>query len=450
MFEGCTPTRPDMKSTQHSIQNGQSPMNTKLHRLFSLIALLAVSFAVPVTSLAIDSGSDGSDGALSFPASAGTIVFDPVALGLDPDGDLIFHFTTIDIPSGTTVRLTSNEMGEGRPVIWLATGDVTIDGVLNLDGSTGHALNATTQVRAAAGAGGYVGGLGQSTTGPATAGNGPGGGMPLAGSRGAGGGHRDRGFRDQQTSDFGGIAYGNRFQLPPTGGSGGSGGSLISGVSAAGGGGGGGSITIASSGSIIFSSTADIFARGGNGGSAPQIQAYLGGGGAGGSVRLVADVISGAPDIDVRGGFGVGNSTLNRGGHGWIRIEALTPTFMSTADLDPLASYGHPGPILLPASAPQVRVTQVGTDLVTNPSTGSFETPDVTIDEAVPVTITLEANRVPIGTTISVTVRAEDGATVNLTSTPLAGTFETSTATAGPVTLPHGFTRFTVHATFSP
>jgi len=65
--------------------------------------------------------------------------------------------------------------------------------------------------------------------------------------------------------------------------------------------------------------------------------------------------------------------------------------------------------------------------------------PDVTIDEAGPVTLTIEANNIPLGTTVNLVVRAEDTTTVVLTSTPLTGTFETSTATAGPVTLQHGF-----------
>src|SRR5690606_19030632 len=72
---------------------------------------------------ALDSGSDGSDGALVFEADAGVVEFNPQALGLDEDGDGVFHFTTITVPAGTTIRLGAGILGEGRPVVWLATGD---------------------------------------------------------------------------------------------------------------------------------------------------------------------------------------------------------------------------------------------------------------------------------------------------------------------------------------
>ena len=45
---------------------------------------------------------------------------------LDPDGDNIYHFTTIAIPSGTTIRVANGI--SNRPLVWLASGLVTIDG----------------------------------------------------------------------------------------------------------------------------------------------------------------------------------------------------------------------------------------------------------------------------------------------------------------------------------
>ena len=83
-----------------------------------------------------DSGSDGSEGALSL-TTPGTVVFDPVALGLDPDGDGIFHFTTITVDAGVTVRLESPTVT--KPVFWLATGAVVIDGTIDMNGGAGQA-----------------------------------------------------------------------------------------------------------------------------------------------------------------------------------------------------------------------------------------------------------------------------------------------------------------------
>src|SRR5262249_39342331 len=74
-----------------------------------------------------DSGSKGTDGPLSL-TTPGTIVFDPRAFSppLDPDGDNIYHFTTITIGAGVTVRLADSHVH--GPVFWLASGTVQIDG----------------------------------------------------------------------------------------------------------------------------------------------------------------------------------------------------------------------------------------------------------------------------------------------------------------------------------
>ena len=81
--------------------------------------------------------------------------------------------------------------------------------------------------------------------------------------------------------------------------------------------------------------------------------------------------------------------------------------------------------------------------------TGSYVTPDVTLDNATTVTIQLEGSKVPVGTIVKVTLTPETGAIQTVDSTPLAGTFESSTATAT-VTLPHGFSRFSVQASWTP
>ena len=67
--------------------------------LVAMVFLTASSVHAQFTS-----GSNGSDGMLPL-TTPETIIFDPRALGLDKDGDNIYHFTTITIAQGVTVRL---------------------------------------------------------------------------------------------------------------------------------------------------------------------------------------------------------------------------------------------------------------------------------------------------------------------------------------------------------
>ena len=61
----------------------------------------------------------------------------------------------------------------------------------------------------------------------------------------------------------------------------------------------------------------------------------------------------------------------------------------------------------------------------------------------------LEANFVPVGTTITVRVAPTVGPAVTVISTPLAGTFALSTATAD-ITFPPGDSEVTLLADFAP
>src|SRR5688572_6019017 len=97
-------------------------------RVFLTAALVAAGAQPAAAQGTYDSGSNGSDGALTFPAGV-TVDFDPAAFtpALDPDGDYVFHFTTITIPAGTTVKLRTRVFTtEGRPIVWLASGAVSI------------------------------------------------------------------------------------------------------------------------------------------------------------------------------------------------------------------------------------------------------------------------------------------------------------------------------------
>ena len=119
----------------------------------------------------------------------GEVLFDPRDFSppLDPDGDGVYHFTTINVGPGVIVKLKAVPLGL-QPVVWLAEGDVVINGVLDLNGEDGHSEGVTTLNTAAiGGAGGHEEGRGARAGLSATPGLGPGGGV--AALRGGGAGH---------------------------------------------------------------------------------------------------------------------------------------------------------------------------------------------------------------------------------------------------------------------
>lgn len=411
-------------------------------------AALLLSAPALAQELAFESGSNGSDGALAFPENAGVIDFDPATDGLDPDHDGVYHFTTITVPTGTTVRLRAGILGQARPVVWLASGPVVIAGEVNLDGehagyNTGVAEFST--IPAEPGAGGYEGGAASTEPRPTNPGSGPGGGGALNNRNGGGGGHGTSGRGGQEP----GPAYGNKFLLPLTGGSGGGSGGLNTtygyyGLRA---GAGGGALLLASSARITI--TGVLSDNGGNGSYNAQTRHLRGGGGAGGGLRLIAPQIEGGGLVRARGGVGYGSG--DSGGAGRIRLEAFGIDVR--AEPTQAVTTGRPAPVFLPANAPRVRVSEIGGVAVAADPKGSFVVPDAVINATTPVSITLLANNVPPGTTVTVRVMPEgagSGAVLNLVSGPLTGTLAESTATIDAVSLPHGFTRFHVSATWSP
>ncbi len=81
-----------------------------------------------VTAVSAQTFSSGSNGALgAFAPGANT------AVALPPDG--ILNYTTVTIPAGVIVTFTPN--AANTPVTMLATGDVSIAGTVNLDGTKG-------------------------------------------------------------------------------------------------------------------------------------------------------------------------------------------------------------------------------------------------------------------------------------------------------------------------
>lgn len=384
--------------------------------LLSSAAMFAQSF---------NSGSTGVDGPLNL-TTPGTITFDPGTISGHHTGDSTFNFTTINIGSGVTVKLSSQLIN--GPVFWLAQGAVTIAGVVDLSGDAGGPSSEVPSGRVPnyAGAGGYSGGLSgnQATTNP-TAGNGPGGGKGAVSGAGK----------------VGATFTANQFLVPLIGGSGGGGGvgNYTPTLYGCGGGAGGGALLIASS--TATSLTGTITA---NGGSACPTSNSAGGGGGGGSIRLAASLISGQGTLSVLGG---NQGSAFPGDNGVIRLEAFQNTYTGT--LSGPMFFATPFGVFLPPNPPPVlRVVSVGGSPVSQPPSDTFTVPDVNVNSSAPLAVVIQGQNIPIGTVVTLFITSENGPDQTLLSTALAGSVQNSTATAS-VTLPSGFSRGFVTATWT-
>lgn len=260
-------------------------------------AVLLIASATSLFGQSFNAGSNGSLGALDIGPGGDTS--NPHVLNMPPDG--IFHFTTIRVASGWTLRFVRNALN--TPVYLLATGDVLIQGDVDVNGST------TTQTTGGAGGpGGFDGGT------PLGAGKGPGAGSPGDGANtvtGAGIGAYAPLLDAKQVSANNGIPYGSPLLIPMVGGSGGGGNPQ------GGGGGGGGAILIGSNTRIEVTGT--VTARGGFGFRANAVL-FDTGFGSGGAIRLVAPVVAGGGILAVHG---AGNATTNPGR---IRVDTIDRT----------------------------------------------------------------------------------------------------------------------------
>lgn len=339
----------------------------------------------------------------------GTGVYDPNMWAV------VFHYTTISVSSSRTVRFSNHP--SGAPVVWLASGNVSITGMVDLAGTSAAPYNR-------GGPGGFDGGAqGPGAGGPgefASAGFGPGGGL--------------RGSTGQGTGSYGTIGasrpansvYGNASIFPLIGGSGGGGHSS----SASRGGHGGGAITIASSGNITLNGT--VQANGQSFGSSSWNYSS----GSGGAIRLVGNEITGAGRLNAFGGSSAGSGRIRV--EGWvISLFQGSPSFVSSAP--------H-GDVFPPATAPSLELVSVDSVAAAADPVAGVQSVDATINNGGPVTVAIAGHNVPLGTTVRVLViPALYSERFEVTSTALAGTLENSTATAT-VTLPPGSSEIQLRA----
>jgi hypothetical protein len=194
-----------------------------------------------------------------------------------------------------------------------------------------------------------------------------------------------------------------------------------------------------------------LFAQGGNGAlkSVGLAQNVASGCGAGGAIRLIANsIVTNGALLDVRSGCGSG---IFAGGLGRVRLE----TFQQSGGFGPggitTTSQGLPGKVLPDSASPAVHIVSIGgVSVPPTPQATYFNVPDVTVNPNLPnpITVALQANNVPLGTALAVSVITEGVATrATFNSTALTGTLASSTATAN-LTLPPGTSVLTATATF--
>jgi hypothetical protein len=447
------------------IAMSKTPSLPSQFRPFMLLLALGAALVAP-GAFAFDSGSTGADGALAPTVNT--------TIALPPSG--ILNYTTINIPTGVTVRFTKNALN--TPVYLLASGNVTIAGSIDINGTSGansgtsgDGLQADDGLPGVGGPGGFDGGRGGRDDLAQTpsiirggAGLGPGGGR--GGIEGAdsctqgalyqkyvGGsaGYEVAGnaTHSRICGNLGiplvsaGVAYGSPILQPLIGGSGGGGGRGGTNYPGSGGGGGGGALLIASSGTFTLSGS--INAAGGNSGDTGGTGfGGPGGGGSGGAVRVMATTVAGAGRISAAAGCTNARSSqvayIDRfdcyyygASAGRIRIEGDSITYTGTTTPTYVADV--PGPVFL-ASLPSLRIASVaGTAVPANP-TGNA---DVVLpaDVVNPVTIAFTTANVPTGNTVLFKLIPAYGPPTEVLSPAITGTTASGT-TSVQVSLPQG------------
>lgn len=383
-------------------------------------SVLVLLFAISVAKAAIVvPGADGSDGALIITentqidlslattgawddAGSGTGVYDSNKWAV------VFKYSSVVVSNGATITFANHP--SRAPVVWLVSGDVTIDGTVNLNGQSYK----TAPVHAEPGPGGFRGAVGTYSSGAySSAGFGIGGGQQ-SGASGAAGSYGTAG-------GSGPSAYGNQSLLPLIGGSGGGGDDDFSG----GGGAGGGALLIASMQSVSVNGS--VLANGGAGRNVGYSAYDETGGGSGGGIRIVCDTLEGAGVLEVEGGYG-----YKTGGLGRTRLERVvndntininSETTLSLLTLQPGAS----AMVWPPSDAPTAKIISIGGGAAPGDPLASFGThgADVVVAKTNTVQVVVETSNV------------ETSSVVVVRSTPrFNSSYSTANATVAEVVTP--------------
>ena len=349
------------------------------------VAVLAVVASAAASSLhaqLVVPYADGSDGALvisngtvidlsqavtgnwtNTSGSPGKGVYDPTQWAV------VFKYSSVEIAAGATVNFANHPTH--APVVWLVSGDVTINGNVGLNG---QGADQESNRLPEPGPGGYRGGGGP--TWGTGSGFGPGGGV----GNGAYGSYTG--------------SYGNPQIIPLIGGSGGSG----FGGWSVNGGAGGGAILIAATGTITV-----------NG----HCEAVGGGNGSGGAIRLVANQITGT-------GYLIASAS------GRIRLEANSPSgALYLVPATQMVTPSNPATIFPDANTPTVTVLNIAglpapADPKSSMSVGTG-TADLTVASTAEVTIQLQTRNFPTTGTVTVYIKPRNRDQTTLTATYVSG-----------------------------
>lgn len=129
----------------------------RIHSLTLMMILAVLLLPIGNVFAVFDSGSTGANGAfppVTVPAgtdsiqlnlNSGVVTFSPggetASLPNTPGGgfsDGILHFTTFDLPAGVTLTLSRNNLN--TPIFILTTGDVNVDGSIDISGQGGAGI----------------------------------------------------------------------------------------------------------------------------------------------------------------------------------------------------------------------------------------------------------------------------------------------------------------------
>lgn len=376
------------------------------------VFLLFLSFAIAPESAFSDitvQGANGSDNALNL--SANTVIdLGQAVLGNWDDNNaanagkgiydsnkwaVVFKYSSVTI--GPNAVVTFKNHPSRAPVVWLVSGDVVINGRLDLSGQA----QVNVPLNAEPGPGGFRGGSGFVSI-PASGGSGFGiGGGAVQVNRGDNS-SLPTGATYGTLGGNGTPLYGNPSLLPLIGGSGGSGtDSHGDGYVGHGGGAGGGAILIAAQGSIAVGGV--IQANGGNGKNPVEDnERYSSGCGSGGGIRLVCSKLQGIGQLLALPGTPTGwpgTERASSGGLGRIRIERFSNANQLRVVPDPSVvdlTDGSSALLWPPSGAPSVRVVSVGgTNAPVDPRAG-FATvgADVTLPLVASTQVVVETTNV--------------------------------------------------------
>lgn len=349
-----------------------------------LSLLCAVAFAPAAKAQLTIPGSDGSDGTF-FPLETNVVIdLSQAVPGTwnQPSSQpgkgvydankwvIVFKYRNIVIPQGYTVTFKNHP--SRAPVIWLATNNVNIDGVVDLSGQ----LLESNGLREP-GPGGFRGGANTQVGLLRGAGFGPGGGFDVVAN----------------------SAYGNARLLPLIGGSGGSGytGSTPDYI----GGSGGGAILIAAGRTITINGLIRA-----NGAAVNTALSYSG---SGGGIRVVASQVSGNGSLQA----------LSAANPGRIRVE--TPSISQSLNINPptvAVLPSSPVEVVQSDSAPAVRLLSVGG--IGSPVEPVAElgnsAPDIISTNSTPVPVLVESRNLPTNSTVTVTFKPKHPSAANAAS----------------------------------